>query len=50
MESEMVMKTVSIKSRRKTIVTLSRLPVWWERERFEGIKTWKMPDTRRHRK
>ena len=33
MESNIVMKTVSAKSRRKTMVISSKLPLRWERER-----------------
>ena len=34
----MVMKAVSIKSGRKTIVILSRLPVWWEHKDLKASK------------
>ena len=47
MEDKMVMKTASVKSRRKKMVSSSRLPVRRERGRHEGIKTWGSPDMRR---
>ena len=50
MEDKMVMKTASVKSRRKTMVSSSRLPVRRERERLENVKTWRRPNTRQHRR
>ena len=50
MEDKMVMKTASVKSRRKTMASLSRLPVRRERERLESVKTWWRPDTCWHRR
>ena len=49
MESEKVMKMVSVKSRRKMMVRSSRLPVQRERERLEGVEAWWRLDTHRHR-
>ena len=42
-----MMKTASVKSRRKKMVSSSRLPVRRERGRHEGIKNWGSPDMRR---
>ena len=50
MEHEMMMKTASVKSSRKTMESSSRLPVRRECERLEGVETWRRPDTRRHRR
>ena len=38
MESEIVMKTILIKSRRKAMATSSRLPVRRDRERLVGVE------------
>ena len=46
MEGEMVMRTASVRSRRKKMASSSRLPMWRERERFEGVKAWRRPDMR----
>ena len=50
MEGEMVMKTASIKSRKKAMASSSRLPVRRECERLEGVKAWRRPDMRQHRR
>ena len=44
MESEKVMKMVSVKSRRKVMTSSSKLPVRRERERLKGVKGWRRPD------
>ena len=50
MKGEIVMETASVKSRRKTMVSSSRLPVRRECERLEGVKTWRRLDTHPHRR
>ena len=46
MEDEMVMKTTSVKSRRKVMVSSSRQSMQRERERLEGVEVGWRPDTR----
>ena len=45
-KSLMVMKTASVKSRRKVMAISSRLPVRQKCERLEDIEAWRRPDTR----
>ena len=50
MEDEMVMKTTSVKSRRKVMVSSSRQSMQRERERLEGVEARRRSDKHRHQR